>query len=136
MNILYILAIAYPVYRTSECIRKWNKVKKVHFQNLCVLWYTFFFVVVFRDAFSWLMSYLCILSLYDLFALLCIICNYTPKSSHYVRSFVVLPLLKEMRKWGNPLLLEVYNVFLHLFGRGNISKIWNLRSLNNENIFT
>jgi len=136
MNILYILVMLYPVYRTSECIRNWNKVKKIHFQNLCVLWYTFFFLTVFRDAFSWLMSYFYVLSIYDLVVLVCIISNYTPRTSYYFRSFVVLPLIREVRKWSYPIFLEMWCGFSGIFGEENILRIWSQKIFSNENIFT
>lgn len=133
MNLLYIFLALYPVYRTGECVRGWDKIKKIYFQRLCVNWIIFFAFLLIRDVFYYFLTYFYILTIYDLIALGVIACSYTNNGSIYVRTFLILPFLRELRKKVYPSINQFYTYLFNVIKiRSYISQKISLEQIYDE----
>lgn len=102
----------YPLYYTGECIRSWDKAKKVHFQKLCVIWMIYFTFLILRDALYYFLAYFYILSVYDIVAVGSILFCYTSLGTTYMRTFVILPSLRELRRKIYPTVKKFLEILL------------------------
>lgn len=134
MNFVYVMMALYPIYRTGECIRGWDKVKKIYFQRLCVSWMIFFTFLLVRDVFYYFLAYFYILTVYDLVALGTIVCSYTHNGATYIRTFIILPFLRELRKKTYPSIIYIYTYFSKIM-RSYISQKISLEPLSDENLY-
>lgn len=134
MNIIYVLIALYPCYYTGECIRSWDKTKKIYFQRLCVIWLVYFVVLIIRDILYYILSYFYFLSIYDIIAVTSVLISYNSIGTSYMRTFIILPCLREIRKRIYPTIKFWLDTIIKI-----ISNLITLKTsfniLSNENVF-
>ena len=95
--LLWLLAL-YPMYRTGECIRGWDKVVKHEFQRWLVFWFVFWICMMLRNMLMMLWFANMLLSLYDGVVMLILLGCYMDTFIVYIRRLALIPLLREVRK--------------------------------------
>ncbi len=96
---LFFLLSLYPLYKTVECIRGWNKVKKEHFQHWLIFWslYLLCDYIYTIISYVWLLNYL--LSLYKSICVVFLLCCYFPHGTMQSRKYILLPALREFKRF-------------------------------------
>jgi len=97
----YFLLSLYPLYKTGECIRGWNKTNKDQFQKWLVFWFIYWLNSTIHTIlqYLWIANYLWILQLYNCMAIALLLLCYTNSGIVNVRKFVILPLHREIRRF-------------------------------------
>lgn len=99
--LLWIISI-YPLYKTGECIRSWNRVTKQHFQQWLIFWYVFWIVNVMRCILEVIWIINVVLPLYDGITALLLLGCYNIVIATHLRRLVILPAIREIKKYITP----------------------------------
>ena len=110
-KMLFFLLSLYPLYKTIDCVRGWNKVKKEHFQH----WLTFWLLYVLSGyihnfvAAMWVLNYF--LLIYQWFCVIFLVYCYIPQGSTQVRRYILLLLFRDLKVFIGHIYPYIYPLF-------------------------
>jgi len=95
---LFFLLSLYPLYKTSECIRGWNRIKKEHFQHWLTFWFCYLICQYIHTiiSYTWPLHYL--IFLYNWGCILFLLFCHIPNGTIQMRKYVLLPLFRDVKK--------------------------------------